>query len=66
MPALKTREMRDMTEDEREKKLQELRTELSNQRAIVASGGAVDNTGIIKTLRRTIARLLTVMKEESR
>ena len=65
MPALKTREMRDMTEDEREKKLQELRTELSNQRAIVASGGAVDNTGIIKTLRRTIARLLTVMKEES-
>ena len=54
-----------MTEAEREKKLQELRAELSNQRAIAASGGAVENTGQIKTLRRTIARILTVMREEA-
>ncbi len=66
MPRLKTQEIREMTEAEREKKLQELRAELSNQRAIAASGGAVENTGIIRMLRRTIARILTVMREESR
>ncbi|MHA1265190.1 MAG: 50S ribosomal protein L29 [Candidatus Helarchaeota archaeon] len=66
MPVLKPKEIRDMTEAEREKKLQELRTELSNQRAINASGGAVENTGKIKTLRKTIARILTVMREERR
>ncbi len=65
MPQLRTKEIREMTEAEREKRLQELRTELSNQRAIAASGGAVENTGIIKTLRRTIARILTVIREES-
>ncbi len=66
MPRLKAKEIRDLTEDERGKKLQELRTELSNQRAIAASGGAVENTGKIKTLRRTIARILTVIQEENR
>jgi large subunit ribosomal protein L29 len=65
MARLRTKEIREMTEAEREKKLLELRTELSNQRAIVASGGAVENTGIIKTLRRTIARILTIIQEES-
>ena len=66
MPALKATEIRDMTEAERYKKLQELRTELSNQRAIAASGGAVENTGQIKTLRKAIARILTVIREENR
>lgn len=65
MPLLRTKEIRDMTEAEREKKLQEFRTELSNQRAISASGGAVENTGKIKALRKTIARILTIIKEES-
>lgn len=65
MPSLRAKNIRDMTEAEREKKLQELRTELSNQRAIAASGGAVENTGKIKTLRKTIARILTVLREEA-
>ena len=65
MPSLKPKEIRDMTEAEREKKLQELRTELSNQKAIAASGGAVENTGQIKTLRKAVARILTIMREEA-
>ena len=65
MAKLRPREIRDMSEAEREKRLQELRTELSNQRAILASGGAVENTGKIRTLRKTIARIMTVMREES-
>jgi large subunit ribosomal protein L29 len=65
MAKLRPREIRDMSEAEREKRLVELRTELSNQRAILASGGAVENTGKIRTLRKTIARIMTVMREES-
>ena len=65
MTKLRPREIRDMSEAEREKRLMELRTELSNQRAILASGGAVENTGKIKILRKTIARIMTVMREES-
>ncbi len=65
MPKLRPREIREMSEVEREKRLVELRTELSNQRAILASGGAVENTGKIRTLRKTIARIMTVMREES-
>ena len=65
MPKLRPRDIRDMSEAEREKRLVELRTELSNQRAILASGGAVENTGKIKTLRKTIARIMTVMREAS-
>jgi large subunit ribosomal protein L29 len=65
MPSLKAKEIRKMTEAEREKRLQELRTELSNERAISASGGAVENTGKIKSLRKIIARLRTVIREES-
>jgi large subunit ribosomal protein L29 len=65
MTKLRPREIRDMSEAEREKRLSELRTELSNQRAILASGGAVENTGKIRTLRKAIARIMTVMREES-
>lgn len=65
MVKLRPREIREMSEAEREKRLVELRTELSNQRAILASGGAVENTGKIKTLRKAIARIMTVMREES-
>jgi large subunit ribosomal protein L29 len=65
MVKLRPREIREMSEAEREKKLVELRTELSNQRAIFASGGQVENTGKIKTLRKAIARIMTIMQEES-
>ncbi len=65
MPSIKAKDIRDMTEAEREKKLQDVRAELSNERAITASGGAVENTGKIKSLRKIIARFLTVMREES-
>ncbi len=66
MARLKNKEIREMTEAEREKRLQELRTELSSQRAILSAGGAVENTGIVKILRRSIARILTIMREEVR
>jgi len=57
-------ELRDMTPAEREVELEELETELLNSRAVQAAGGAPENPGRIKELRRTIARIKTIQREE--
>ncbi len=64
MPILRMREIREMSPDERRRRLEELRTELSKLRTMISAGGSVENPGRVKALRRTIARLLTVMREE--
>jgi len=64
MPILRVREIREMTPEERRKKLRELRAELSRLRTMVRAGGAVENPMRIRELRRAIARILTVMREE--
>ena len=66
MPILRKRELRQMLPEEREKKLTELRTELTHLRTMVASGGTVENPGRIKEIRRTIARLLTIEAQQKR
>jgi large subunit ribosomal protein L29 len=64
MAILHVEEMRDMTPAEREAELEELRTELLNTRAVQAAGGAPENPGRIGELRRTVARLKTIRREE--
>lgn len=63
MPILRKREIRQLLPEEREKKLTELRTELTRLRTKVKAGGNVENVGRIRELRRTIARILTGMHE---
>ena len=53
-----------MSSDERYEKIQELRTELTKLRTMVNAGGAIENPGRVKALRKAIAKLLTVMNEE--
>jgi len=57
-------ELRDMTPEEREDELEELQTELLNAKAVQAAGGAPENPGRIKELRRAIARIKTIQREE--
>ena len=64
MPILRMTEIREMTPDERSRRLEEMRTEMSKLRAMIRAGGAVENPGRVKALRRTIAKLLTVMRED--
>jgi large subunit ribosomal protein L29 len=64
MAILHSAEIRDMTAAEREVEQEELETELLNSRAVQAAGGAPENPGRIKELRRTIARLKTIRREE--
>jgi len=57
-------EIREMSPEERRRRLEELRTELSRLRTMISAGGSVENPGRVKALRRTIAKMLTVMREE--
>ena len=63
MPILRMEEIRDMDPDERKERLQELRTELSKIKTMVKAGGSVENPGRAKALKKTIARIMTVMNE---
>lgn len=65
MAILRVEEIRDMTPAEREAELEGLETELLNMRAVQAAGGAPENPGRIGELRRTIARVKTIQREES-
>lgn len=64
MPILRCKEIRDMSSEERMKKLSELKTELSRLKTMVKAGGTVENPARIKELHRTIARILTIENEQ--
>lgn len=64
MPILRMDEIRDMDDEERQERIQELRTELIKIRTMIKAGGSVENPGRVKALKKTIARILTVMNEE--
>jgi len=64
MPIMRLKEINDMSSEERAKKVVELRAELSRLRTMISAGGAVENPARIRELRKTIARTLTVEREE--
>jgi large subunit ribosomal protein L29 len=64
MAILYNDEIRDMTAAEREAELEELETELLNTKAVQAAGGAPENPGRVKELKKTIARIKTIQHEE--
>jgi large subunit ribosomal protein L29 len=64
MSLIRSKEIREMSKEEREAKLKELRNELMHERGVAAMGGAPPNPGKIKALRTQVARMLTIMKEE--
>jgi len=53
-----------MDADARAKKLKELRDDLMHERGVAAMGGAPPSPGKIRALRKNIARILTIMREE--
>ena len=66
MAILKMAEIRSMLPVERERKLAEFRAELAKQRAAMVSGAGLENPGVIRAIRKNIARILTVITEEQR
>lgn len=60
---LKAHEVRAMTVADRTARLAELRRELMQERGVQAMGGSTPSPGKIRTLRREIARILTIENE---
>jgi large subunit ribosomal protein L29 len=61
---IKAKEIRAFTPEERKGKLDELKRELMHERGVAAMGGSPPSPGKIRQLRTSIARLLTIMREE--
>lgn len=64
MPRLRAEDIRKMSPEERLRKLRELRIELMKLRGQLSAGGIVENPSRIREVRKAIARILTVMREE--
>ena len=61
---MRARDLRDLTDDELERKLAETRQELFNLRFQSATG-ALENSARLRLAKREIARILTVQNERS-
>jgi len=66
MPIIRVKEIREMSPEERKKKLDELRTELMRIKTMIKAGGSMENTARVRELRKAIARILTIENEEKR
>lgn len=64
MAVLKAKDIRKMDEKERKEKLKELRLELAKEKGSIRMGSSPASTGKFKEIRRAIARILTIQKEE--
>ncbi|MFH1774980.1 MAG: 50S ribosomal protein L29 [Methanobacteriota archaeon] len=64
MAILRSEEIQDLSIEEMNEKLAELQAELLRQKSMIASGGAPENPGRIKEIRKTIARILTIKTQK--
>ena len=60
---LSATEVRQLAAEDRKSRLAELRRELMQERGVQAMGGSTPSPGKIRTLRREIARILTIERE---
>jgi large subunit ribosomal protein L29 len=60
---LSAQEVRSLSPDDRKSRLAELKRELMQERGVQAMGGSTPSPGKIRTLRREIARILTIQRE---
>jgi large subunit ribosomal protein L29 len=66
MAVLRTKEIKKLGEKDLDKKLSELRLELTKERANIAIGASATSPGRIKEIRRAIARINTVKNDLKR
>ena len=68
MPKHKIRasEIRRMSREERARQLEEMRRELVILRHKAAMGGVLEDPGKLRELKRNVARILTIEREERR
>lgn len=65
MAILKTREARKQDKSELDKKVRELRLEVAKEKANIAIGAPVSSPGKMREMKKTIARILTIKRENA-
>ncbi len=65
MAILRVKEIRQMSSEERKKRLSEFKAELVRLKTMIKAGGSIENPMRIRELRRTIARIKTIEREEA-
>ena len=63
MAIARAKELRERETQDLKRLLEELRAELRKYRAQIASGVRPDNPGRVREIKRTIARILTILRE---
>ena len=64
MVIIRMSQIREMSSEDRMKRLDEMKTELSKLKTMIHAGGSIENPSRVSELRKTIARIMTVMREE--
>jgi len=64
MPTLRVKDIRSMSLEDRRKRLADFKTELLRLTTMVRAGGTMDNPHRIKELRRAVAKILTIEREQ--
>ena len=64
MPIIRLKEVREMSSENRLKKLGELRAELLRLRTMIRAGGTIENPARVRILRKAVAKILTIENEQ--
>ncbi|MFA6489341.1 MAG: 50S ribosomal protein L29 [Candidatus Micrarchaeia archaeon] len=63
MAIIKKSKLREMSDAELQTKLFDFQKELNSERGLLAAGGRASNTGKVSELRKSVARILTILHE---
>lgn len=63
MAIIKKSKLREMPDAEMKAKLFEFQKELNTERGLLAAGGRSANTGKVSELKRSVARIMTILHE---
>ena len=64
MAILRSKEIRNLSEKDIDKRLTELKLEMAKERGNISIGATTTSPGKIREIRRTIARINTIKKEK--
>jgi len=64
VPLVRVKEIREMSTEDRTKRLNDFRTELLRLKTMVRAGGTVENPARVRALRKAIAGILTIETED--
>ena len=66
MAKMNKKRIKEMSTDEKQKKLTEYKTELAYQRSLLAAGNTSESPGKIRSIKKTIARFNTFISIDSK